>query len=66
MVTIHVAYTAPINPAGASPVLTRAQVFAGMQRKVRRAQDFVDIIESCEVVAKDGNVVTRRVQFRPG
>ena len=66
MVTIHLAYTAPINPAGAEPVLTQAQVFEGMRRKVRRAHEFVPIIESCEVVSEVGNVVTRKVQFRPG
>lgn len=28
MVTINVAYTAPINPAGATPVLTVEQVYS--------------------------------------
>ncbi len=66
MVVIHVAYTAPANPAGATPVLTAAQLFAGFQRKVRKPSDFVPAIESAEVVSDTGDVVTRLVKFKPG
>jgi hypothetical protein len=66
MATIHLAYTAPINPPDASPVLTQAHVFAGMRRKVRKAHEFVPVITDCEVLSEEGNVVTRKVQFRPG
>ncbi|KAI1378561.1 DUF1857-domain-containing protein [Hypoxylon crocopeplum] len=72
MVTLNLAYTAPINPSGATPTLTPAQVWAGLQRKVRRAQDFVPIIEACtvvseETVANTGNLkVVREVRFAAG
>lgn len=64
MVTIYVAYTQSINPAGTTPILSRAQVWAGLQRKVRRAQEFVAPITSCTVLNEDGNVVTRDVFFK--
>ncbi|KAI1490716.1 hypothetical protein F5X96DRAFT_669411 [Biscogniauxia mediterranea] len=69
MVTINLAYTAPVNPAGASPALTQSQVWAGLQLKVRRAQDFVPVIEACVVLSEDrepgtGNArVVREVRF---
>jgi hypothetical protein len=70
MVTLNFAYTAPINPAGASPVLTQAQVWKGLERKVRRAQEFVPVITSCEVLSEDkvdtGSRVVRQVNFQPG
>ncbi|RMZ78134.1 hypothetical protein DV738_g4015, partial [Chaetothyriales sp. CBS 135597] len=47
----HIAYTAPINPAGAEPVLTRSQIWAGLERKIRAAEDFVGgAITSTDVV----------------
>jgi hypothetical protein len=66
MPTIHVAYTEPINPAGATPALTRAQVWTGLQRKIRRAQDFVPMIVGCTVLEEkeDGNEVVREARFR--
>jgi len=66
MVTIAYAYTAPINPANATPVLNRDTVFSGLRRKVRLAQEFVPVIASCDVVSEDGNVVTREVVFKDG
>lgn len=67
MVHIHLAYTSLINPSGASPVLTRPQIWAGLQRKIRFAQEFVPIIERCDVLeeSEDG-VVTREVGFKEG
>lgn len=68
MVTINIAYTAPINPTGAEPKLTQAQIWAGLERKVRRAQEFVPIIVSCDVIAEEqtekGFTVTREVKFK--
>ncbi|KAK8131186.1 hypothetical protein PG984_007624 [Apiospora sp. TS-2023a] len=69
MVAINLAYTAPINPAGASPTLTPAQVWAGLQRKVRAAHEFVPLISACSVLSeaseKGGNhTVTREVVFK--
>jgi hypothetical protein len=66
MVKLHFAHTSPINPPGATPVLTPAQVWAGLQRKIRFAQEFVPIIESCTVLSDENGVVTREVVFKPG
>jgi hypothetical protein len=66
MVNLTTAYTAPINPPNVTPVLSRGTVFAGLRKKVRRAQDFVPVIISCEVVSVEGNVVTREVIFKDG
>ncbi|PNS14122.1 hypothetical protein CAC42_6635 [Sphaceloma murrayae] len=61
---IYLAYTAPINPAGAEPVLTKPQVWAGLQRKIRHAQEFVSAISTCDVITDDGEVeVVREVVF---
>ncbi|KAI0895964.1 DUF1857-domain-containing protein [Annulohypoxylon nitens] len=73
MVTFNLAYTAPINPPKTSPTLTQAQVWAGLKRKVYRAQDFVPIIEECIVLVEeqdpassDNLTVTREVRFKTG
>ncbi|KAK4642210.1 hypothetical protein QC761_507110 [Podospora bellae-mahoneyi] len=68
MVLINIAYTAPINRPGQHPVLTTPQVWAGLVRKVRHAQEFVPVIESCAVASEETNaagqlVVTRYVNF---
>jgi hypothetical protein len=61
---IHIAYTTLINPPAASPVLTLPQIWAGLQRKIRHADEFVPVIKSCKVLteASDG-AVTRQVKF---
>jgi len=70
MVVFNLAYTAPINRPGQSPVLTIDQVWVGLQRKVRHAEEFVPLIVECKVEKEEeegGNVViTRVVKFRPG
>ncbi|KAF2799052.1 DUF1857-domain-containing protein [Melanomma pulvis-pyrius CBS 109.77] len=66
MVNFNLAFTAPINPPSASPVLTVPQIWAGLQRKIRFAQEFVPVIESCEVLEDKDGVVTRAVKFKKG
>ena len=66
MVTLHLAHTSPINPPNASPPLTPAQIWAGLQRKIRFAQEFVPVIESCEILEEKDGVVTRDVVFKEG
>ncbi|KAH7085100.1 hypothetical protein BKA63DRAFT_559750 [Paraphoma chrysanthemicola] len=66
MVKLYLAYTAPINPPNASPVLTEPQIWAGLQHKIRFAQDFVPIIESCTVLSDENGVVVRDVKFKDG
>lgn len=63
MVTINCAYTAAIN-TGSSLVLTREQVWKGLQRKIRTAQDFVPIISGTNVLEDNVNEVVREVDFR--
>ncbi|KAK7943374.1 uncharacterized protein PG986_012487 [Apiospora aurea] len=70
MVTINLAYTAPINPRTPRP-LTPSQIWTGLQRKVRSAQEFVPLITACTVLPEEtpsgtGNnhTVTREVVFR--
>ncbi|KAK1753712.1 DUF1857-domain-containing protein [Echria macrotheca] len=72
MVVFNFGYTAPINRPGQS-VLTIDQVWAGLQRKVRHAEEFVPLIIHCEVVKEEGGsseedtlVITRTVKFLPG
>ncbi|KAK4207990.1 DUF1857-domain-containing protein [Rhypophila decipiens] len=73
MTVINLGYTAQINREGQS-VLTISQVWAGLERKVRHAEEFVPLISACEVleeqIAKEnGNdqqveAITRNVTFR--
>jgi len=65
MVTITVAYTQAVNPVGATPVLTREQVWAGMEGKVRRAHLFVPVFEDCKVIEEHDNVVVRETKLKP-
>jgi hypothetical protein len=68
MVNIYVAYTAPINPSGVTPVLNVAQIWKGLQRKVRKATEFVPAIVECEVLEEndEGREVVRQVRFKEG
>ena len=66
MVSIHLALTAPINPPSATPVLTHSQVWAGLARKARRPQDFVTVVDTCEILSEIGNAITAIVTFKPG
>ncbi|ERF71130.1 hypothetical protein EPUS_09116 [Endocarpon pusillum Z07020] len=65
MVTINVAYTQAVNPAGVTPVLTREQMWAGMEGKVRRAHDFVPVFSDCKVIEEHDNVVVRETTLKP-
>ncbi|KAL9095681.1 MAG: hypothetical protein Q9165_002113 [Trypethelium subeluteriae] len=68
MVSVHVAYTQSINPDGASPVVTQAQVWKGLERKIRYAQEFVGAISSTDVLEErdGGKEVVRIAHFKPG
>ena len=66
MVTYYLAYTAPINPPNTTPVLTVPQVWQGLQRKIRFAQEFVSAITGCTVLEDKDGVVTRTVTFKEG
>jgi hypothetical protein len=68
--TNNIAFTAPINPQGQSPVLTVDQIWNGLLLKIRSAETFVPAaIQSTKVVSEsydeNGNPVTvREVLFR--
>jgi len=68
----NIAFTAPINPPGATPVLTYSQIWAGLEKKIRAGQDFVGgAIVSTDVISEStteyGQPVTvREVVFAEG
>ncbi len=64
MTTLHIAHTAPINPPGSSPTITASQAWAGLQRKARRPQDFVPVVDTCEIHAEVDNVISCTVVFK--
>jgi len=67
MVTVYLSYTSKINKPNDSTVLTIEQVWKGLQRKVRFAQEFVPVIESCKVLEeRDDGTVVRDVKFKEG
>ncbi|KDE04031.1 hypothetical protein MVLG_05532 [Microbotryum lychnidis-dioicae p1A1 Lamole] len=57
------AATRPINPPGAEPRLTKAEVWKALTIKTREPQEFVPMIRSCKVVKEEGNKITRHVKF---
>ena len=67
MPSIHkTAFTAPINPPGATPVLTKAQVWAGLILKTHSAETFIpNAITGTNVISESedasiGNIVLVR------
>ena len=50
MTKIHIVHTAPINPPGSSPRITRAQAWAGLARKARHPEEFVPVVAGCEIL----------------
>lgn len=62
----NLAFTAPINPPSASPVLSHAQVWAGLVKKIQKPQDFVPLISDCEILEEYDGGLKRVVTFKPG
>lgn len=59
MSTNNVAFTAPLNPTGASPILNQDQVWAGLLLKIKSAETFVPkAIQSTTVFSEDTDSVT--------
>jgi len=56
-------HSVEINPAGASPVLTREQVWRGLEMKAVNALPFVKGMTKCEVLERTGNQIVRDVIF---
>jgi hypothetical protein len=66
MSTNNLAFTAPLNPPGASPILRQEQIWAGLLLKIRSAETFVPkAIQSTTVISEStdpssGNPITVR------
>lgn len=61
---IQVAHTSPLNAPGATPKLTRSQVWEGLKLKAREPMSFVPMIQSCEVLKESATELTRKVIFK--
>jgi len=61
--TINVDETLAINPPGVEPVLTRDQVWEGLQMKAHNALPFVPRMSRCEVLKEYENGLLREIQF---
>ncbi|OAL27568.1 hypothetical protein AYO22_03472 [Fonsecaea multimorphosa] len=59
MAKVYVARTLPVNPPDAPFILTRATLWAALQRKIRRAPEFVPSITKCTVLKDEGDFVVR-------
>jgi hypothetical protein len=60
------ASTASINPAGATPFLSHAQVWKALKIKTEKPQRFVPVIVDCEIVSRHETGLLRKVTFKPG
>jgi hypothetical protein len=60
------AFTSSINPPGATPVLSHAQVWEALVFKAEYPQRFGSEITDCEVVERRESGLTRRVTFVAG
>ncbi|GAA6053151.1 hypothetical protein JCM3770_002878 [Rhodotorula araucariae] len=61
---VSFAATRPVNPAGAaSPVISAAQLWAGLEYKARNPERFVPQITACRIVHQDEGKLTRIVRF---
>jgi hypothetical protein len=59
MVKVYAARTLPVNPPDAPFVLTKAQLWKCLQRKVRHATEFVPVMRNCTVTKDEGDFVVR-------
>lgn len=57
MSKINFAASRPVNPPGATPRLSEAQVWKGLEIKARKPQDFIVAAESCTILSDSGNKV---------
>ncbi len=66
MVIVKLARTEPINPPSAEPPLTIDQVFKGLVRKCYKPQEFVPLMEGCDILNEQKNGLTRMLTFKQG
>lgn len=62
----RIAYTVSVNSASASPTLTKDEVWRGLMGKARRPQDYVPVINHCEVLSENENRLIRNADIQPG
>lgn len=63
---LNFAVSRAVNPPGAAPVLTEAQVWKGLELKVRSPHDFVPAIVSCDIISDTGDKVLFNTPRAPG
>lgn len=56
--------TVPVNPAGATTVLSKSQVWQGLVMKAENALPFVPAMESCEIVERYSDGFLREIVLR--
>jgi hypothetical protein len=61
---ISVAKSVAVNPEGEDVVLTRADVWRGLEAKANDALPFVPSMTSCEVLERDEHTIVREIEFR--
>jgi Domain of unknown function (DUF1857) len=72
MAANYVAYTAPINPSGASPSLSLDQIWAALELKIRSGETFVGSAIASTAVLGTGHTaeglayIDREITFRDG
>lgn len=64
MVFICVSTTAPVNPPGAAPHLSHADLWKALVSKARHPEEFVSAIESSRIVEESDTGLKRAVQFK--
>ncbi|KAJ7207235.1 DUF1857-domain-containing protein [Mycena pura] len=58
-----IAITRRVNPPGAEPAITEAQLWKALEFKARNPRAFVPMITSCKVTRDDGDELVREVTF---
>ncbi|OJJ45786.1 hypothetical protein ASPZODRAFT_26405 [Penicilliopsis zonata CBS 506.65] len=64
MVLITTATTTPVNPPGAQPILTHAELWATLVSKARHPEPFVSAIERSRIIHEHADGLTRSVLFK--
>lgn len=59
-------YATQINPEGVEPVLTREQVWKGLEMKAENALPFVNGMTQCDMIERKDNTILREVTFAGG
>ncbi len=56
-------YVVEVNPSGAEPVLSRQQVWRGLEMQAKDALPFVPGMTRCDILERTGNQIPREVSF---